>query len=406
MPKFLCITAHDPDGLDYGATLRVRHILRHLAGMGAVSVVLIGYHGSNNVRPEPLHREFNIVARIPCYYTDKPSIAHRVRRQLDARFLNIDGVQISPEERDKLNELISRHDMVWVHTAKVANATGIWHWPKSILDIDDISSEFSKTYVANSAGLVEKLRNLNQSILWHRQEHHLHSRFDALCVCSEPDRLKLPSSDKIFVIPNGFNALDKVPMRRPTVPPRIGFVGLFHYPPNRDGARWFVDNVWPNILGHFPAAQLRLAGDGGKEVAWNKPNIDALGFVPNIAAEMATWSLMVAPVFAGAGTRVKIADAFSGKCPVVSTRLGAYGYPVRDGRELFIADDPREFLAKCLRILERPAVGEALAENAWKNFGEKGTWNSHAGRIADIVGKVLNHPNPSGLNPSAFLEAA
>ena len=30
-----------------------------------------------------------------------------------------------------------------------------------------------------------------------------------------------------------------------------------------------------------------------------------------------------------------MAEAFSGKCPVVSTRLGAFGYDVKHGSELF-----------------------------------------------------------------------
>ncbi|HEU5395999.1 MAG TPA: glycosyltransferase, partial [Verrucomicrobiae bacterium] len=83
-------------------------------------------------------------------------------------------------------------------------------------------------------------------------------------------------------------------------------------------------------------------------------------------------------------------DAFSRKGPVVSTRLGAHGYEVRDGRELFIASTPGEFLSKCLRILERPAVGETLAENAWKKFQQKWTWDAHFERVSEIVSLVLN----------------
>ena len=66
----------------------------------------------------------------------------------------------------------------------------------------------------------------------------------------------------------------------------------------------------------------------------NAPDVDALGYVADAASEMATWSAMIIPVRLGGGTRVKIADAFSRKCPVVSTRLGAYGYDVQTGREL------------------------------------------------------------------------
>ena len=40
----------------------------------------------------------------------------------------------------------------------------------------------------------------------------------------------------------------------------------------------------------------------------------------------------------GAGSRVKVAEAFSRRCPVVSTPVGVYGYNVENERELLIAD--------------------------------------------------------------------
>lgn len=406
MPKFLCITAHDPDGPDYGSTLRVRHLFRLLARLGDVRVVLVGYFGApDNICKDP-RREFEIIGRVRCCFTSKLPLMHRLRRQFDSRFLNIEGVQAPPDERERLLQLMSRHDMVWIHNVKVANAIGIWRWPKSVLDMDDLSSEFSKTYLINSSGLVEKIRNLNHVILWSRQERKVKERFNAVCVCSEADRMKLPDQENIFVLPNGYQLPEKEPERHPAVPMQIGFVGTFKYSPNRDGVQWFIDRIWPGILGHFPTARLRLVGDRSDELKWKKPNIDSLGFVPDLSREMAGWSLAIVPVLTGAGTRIKIADAFSRKCPVVSTPLGAYGYEVRDGRELFIAKTPKDFLAKCLRILERPAIGVVLADNAWRKFREKWTWHVHAERVSEIVNTVLNGPNQTSSAQNSISEAA
>jgi hypothetical protein len=44
-------------------------------------------------------------------------------------------------------------------------------------------------------------------------------------------------------------------------PPRVGFIGTFGHQPNLDGARWFIENVWPDILQTMPHARLRLVGD-------------------------------------------------------------------------------------------------------------------------------------------------
>lgn len=395
MPKFLCITAHDPDSQDRGSVLRVRHLFRMLARLGDVRVVLAGYFNQLDESNEPPQREFDLIGKVKFSFLGKTSLASRLRRQLDSRFLAIEGVQVLDDERERLRNLMAKHDMVWVHNVKLANAFGIWHWPKTVLDVDDVPSDFCKTLLLNSSGLIQKLRSLNQFVLWRRQEKNIGKRFDALCVCSEPDRHKLNGTDKIFVLPNGFAMPEKIPVRQPAWPPRIGFVGTFYYGPNRDGVRWFVDRVWPQILEKIPEARLRLAGERGDEQNWNQPNIDALGWTADLGNEMSTWSLAIVPLFAGAGTRIKIADAFSRKCPVVSTRLGAHGYEVSNGHELFIASTAKDFAAKCLRILESPTVGETLAENAWKKFIEKWTWNAHADRMAQIVGTVLDGANGS-----------
>jgi glycosyltransferase involved in cell wall biosynthesis len=191
-------------------------------------------------------------------------------------------------------------------------------------------------------------------------------------------------------VPNGFAKPEKPVARRPMNPPRIGFIGNFAYAPNLEGAWWLVKEVWPLILKKHPQARLRLAGDRSERENWPAgQNIDALGWLPDVAAEMAGWSLAVAPILSGGGTRIKIAEAFGYRCPTVSTSLGAYGYAVKDGEELFLADNAADFAAKCNRILAEPLTGEKLANRAWEKFEASWTWDAQAGRVAAVVNKVL-----------------
>lgn len=85
---------------------------------------------------------------------------------------------------------------------------------------------------------------------------------------------------------------------------------------------------------------MRIVGPGSngpcKPLA---PDVDGLGWVKDPADEIRTWSAMAVPIGIGAGTRGKVAQAFSQKCPIVSTSLGAYGYGPVDGYN-FIA--PKE----------------------------------------------------------------
>jgi glycosyltransferase involved in cell wall biosynthesis len=158
---------------------------------------------------------------------------------------------------------------------------------------------------------------------------------------------------------------------------RLGFIALFEYFPNRDAIEWFVKKCWPHIRSEIPGVRLRLAGLGsdGPYVPI-APDIDGLGWITNPAKEICTWSAMVAPIRIGGGTRVKVAQAFSQKCPLVSTSLGAYGYAPVDGHNMYLADSAEAFSAACIRAIREPKNTADMAERAWHEFLEKWTWNA------------------------------
>ena len=174
-----------------------------------------------------------------------------------------------------------------------------------------------------------------------------------------------------------------MPVSNPvTNPPRIGFIGLCSYAPNIEGVRWFLHNAWPAIRHALPGIRFRLIGkDTDKVVNQGAQDVDALGWVADPTAEIAGWSAMVIPIRFGGGTRVKIADAFSRKCPVVSTRLGAFGYDVKHGRELLLADDPADFAAACVSLIHHPANAAQMAEQAYHAFLQNWTWDAIAPRV-------------------------
>jgi len=201
-------------------------------------------------------------------------------------------------------------------------------------------------------------------------------------VCSDADRKHLGFENMTHVIPNGFTLPPEEPLRREAKPARIGFIGTFEYPPNCASIQWFAKECWPRIKQQVPDARLRLVGKGSDGPL--KPegaDIDGLGWVKDAAAEMATWSVMAVPVQMGTGTRVKIAEGFSRKCPIVSTLLGAYGYEASNGRELLLADSSEDFANACVKVIRQPEEAAEMAERAWQCFRKKWTWDCIRPRI-------------------------
>lgn len=393
MLKILCLTNHDLDGPDFGASLRGRKLFGLLARLGEVKLVLAGSAKFWNDDPPATFGGFPLLRKIAFQPANRLSLADRFRREFDPHYLNINLFQASPADRQWLLDTMKQYDLVWVHGVAVADGFGIQRWPNSVLDIDDIPSQYYRSLLNQAQGFLPRLRWRRQVWIRRRHEATLSARFNAVCICSEPDRQQLAPAKNYFVLPNGFDAPAGEPLREPATPPRVGFIGTFGYQPNVEGVRWFAENVWPLVRQKIPDARLRLSGAHSAKQNWQQyPNVDVLGWVADAAAEMATWSLSIVPVFVGGGTRVKIAEAFSRKCPLVSTTLGAYGYDVTHNQELLLADSPAAFAASCLSILEDPAQGRRLAEKGWKKFNEHWTWEKQTGRIQEIVACAARPP--------------
>ena len=404
VPRILFLSSHAPEGEDHGARLRVRHLLHQFSKFAEVRLVLVDPYEkftgetSPNSNPSVPSEVFNF------HPWKVESWSDRVRHELGSGYLNTNSGKISEEDRLHLLRLITEHDLVWVHGLRAANGCNIWRWPKSILDIDDIPSARTWSEMIQESCPVAKLRAVRNYYLWKRQESRIFERFDTMAVCSESDRAYFGNSKRVFVVPNGFDAPSGIPARSPSYPVRVGFIGSLEYPANAKGLRWFLRHVWPRILKSVPDAALRLVGRGSTNPEWtNAPNVDGLGWVAETDAEIATWSFTIVPVFEGGGTRVKISNAFSRKCPVVSTRLGAYGYDVANDRELLLADSVVDFTSACLRMLHEDGVADRLADNAWKGFLENWTWDSNEARLMQAVSFVLekNGDSPDRIRDQA-----
>jgi len=257
------------------------------------------------------------------------------------------------------------------------------------LDVDDLPSREYQSKAKSGANPLRQLLDLRMWWIWRRRERVLPKRFDVLTVCSEDDRSYLGRPEQIYVIPNGAHPL-AAHARALAAPPRIGLIGNCTFTPNEEGLKWFIRDVWPTIKLEFPHAHLRLVGRGSKGYLTKLgPDITGLGWLEDPAHEIASWSAMIVPIKVGAGTRVKVAEGFARKCPVVATPVGAFGYDVENRRELLLANRADEFASACAQLLRNPALGEALAERAHKRFLERWTWDSSESTVGAIVQECL-----------------
>jgi glycosyltransferase involved in cell wall biosynthesis len=392
-PKILFVTSHWPLAEAYGAQQRVLNIGRLLSHFGDVSFLIVPTEQEDEETVRRTAREFEVskVIRPLQYATDgqlgwSPA---RLRHEFDPTFMATDHYAVTDSDRDDAQKLFERHDLIWVHTVRTANWFRIYRWPHSVLDVDDLPSRSLRSEAQSAESPIKKLLDLRRSWIWRRRERFLSDRFDVLTVCSEDDRKYLPYPERIHVIPNGAHSLPEH-TRTTSEVPRIGLIGNCEFKPNEEGIKWFVRDAWPKVKREFPNAQLRLVGRGSEGyLSRLGPDIAGLGWLEDPGEEIATWSAMIVPIKVGSGTRVKVADGFARKCPVVATTTGAFGYEVENGREILLADNAEDFASACILLLSNREIGEDLAEKAHKRFLERWTWDSFESTVGKVVQECL-----------------
>jgi glycosyltransferase involved in cell wall biosynthesis len=250
------------------------------------------------------------------------------------------------------------------------NATARWH-----LDLDDIESQTQARLTAlfaRNGREAEREDAEERSIAAARWEDEALRAWDRLYVCSALDRALLlarPIARRadVVVLPN-LVALPDDPGPPPTRPPlTILLVGTFGYFPNADAARWLCREILPSIREQTPVLfRVCLIGGGmSDDVAALQfiPEVEVVGPVPDLAPWYRDASLVVVPLRAGGGTRIKLLEALSYRRPVVSTRMGAEGLDVIDGEHLLLADRAHLFARQCLRLMSDPVLAQRIGAN-------------------------------------------
>lgn len=146
--------------------------------------------------------------------------------------------------------------------------------------------------------------------------------------------------------------------------PYILATGSLWYGPNVEGILWFVNNVWKyiceseNIINKN--IKLVIAGSRPNEnlrgVIQNYNNIELIENPKDMGTLFKSASFYIAPIFNGAGMKVKVAEALSYGLPIIGTEHTFIGYDIVDKKNGFYANDEYEFMNVINLILSLDTV--------------------------------------------------
>jgi glycosyltransferase involved in cell wall biosynthesis len=113
------------------------------------------------------------------------------------------------------------------------------------------------------------------------------------------------------------------------------------------------------------------------------------GTVDDVRPWLQGAQIVVVPLLSGGGTRLKLLEAFASQRPVVSTRTGAEGIPVRDDRELLLADDPENFARAVIALARTPELRARLTGAAIELVRANYQWSAISARLRQVHEELL-----------------
>jgi len=164
-----------------------------------------------------------------------------------------------------------------------------------------------------------------------------------------------------------------------TDPGVVVFSGNFEYHPNIDAARFLLDAIWPLVHQQVPGLRLRFVGRGDSHIRQFLPSgmgVEVTGPIENAREEIARAHLVVAPLRAGSGTRIKILEAWSAGKAVVATPMAAEGLAAEDGFNIVLAATAEAFADSILRLLADPSAMKMVGGNGKRTFDTRYTWEA------------------------------
>ena len=250
------------------------------------------------------------------------------------------------------------------------------HCGRMVLDLHNIESELHRT-CANSEPWPSSAAHQRFRRASERMEREYLPLFSRVLTASFEDAQRaraLAPNVPATVYPN---ALPPTP--RPQVPEEhvVAFSGNLEYHPNQSAVRYFAARIWPRLQRRWPQLKWRLIGKNERGVAGlvhGLSNVEVTGPVADAVNELARAAVVVVPLLAGSGTRLKILEAWAAGRAVVSTTIGAAGLAIEDGRDILLRDEPEAFADAVTALLEDSARRTGLGDAGRVSFERAATW--------------------------------
>ena len=284
--------------------------------------------------------------------------------------------------------IVSDRRMLFLGTALLKEVATVFDWT------DSMALYYWRALVAKVrnrrlVGMVGFLRDYQTNLL---AEAYYGRRATLNTVVSPVDKAWLDRTNfnqqRNRVWMNGTNTEASTPVEK--VPKRIIFSGAMDYPPNYEGALWFIAEIFPRIIRKHPDAQFVVAGVNpvAELTAKASEQIHVTGFVADLGREIARSSLYVAPLLSGGGFRNKVIEAVMRRTYLMGTRISVEFLPADFQDLLSIADTAQGMAEAVVNYFDDPASYQERLERLHEIVVSQYSWRGRSGDLARLLSEA------------------
>lgn len=384
--KVLFITPRFPYPLIKGDRLRTYHFIKSLFKKGH-EITLLSFieKTDENLYKDELLKYCNSVDTIllpkwksylKMIFTISPNMPFQV------------SFYHSSEMKKKLKHLVFENDfdvLFFILMRMIPYATILKNIPLVMDYIDALSLNMERRYLREK-GSIKKLLFYYEWNKVKKYEKKNSSIFKNIIVTSQVDRKYLKCSN-IKVIPLGVDSEYFCPDEQKKDIDLI-FTGNMGYFPNEDAVCFFYQEIFPFIKERLPEIKVYIVGANPsikvRNFADNK-TLFVTGYVDEVKDYLNRAYVAICPMRSGSGIQIKMLEAMACGVPVLATTYAIGGIKVKPGKEVLLANEPKEFSEKVFLLLENKQLRNEVANNARRLVKNNYNWENSAKMLEEIL---------------------
>ncbi len=393
--KILFLSPTVPFPLTDGGRIRVFNLLKQIAKQSDVTLLALETQETDAEGVAELQQLGITVHLVPHAPTlPRVSLGTLVKAFLKRQPITVARYDV-PAYRRKFKELIAEQSFDLVHyemfhIAQFHRETDL----PGVLSQQNVDSAIWRRLCSETVNPFYKFAYWTQQLAFERYERVLSPKFDAVTCTSDIDAAVFQQycpEDAIEIIPNGVDITHYQPDFPAEAPAHLIYIGSMDWYPNEDAVAFFADEVLPRVQEKVPDVAFSIVG-GNPSARVQKlaarDGVVVTGRVPEIKPYFAEATVFVVPLRIGSGTRLKILEALAMGKAIVSTTVGAEGLDLRDGEEIFIADEPNAFADAVIQLLTDSELRRRVGENGRARVERDYDWRSIGRKLHEAYTKI------------------